>query len=94
MYNSLDSLLKQTIFNGRTRWQRKIGQSLPISAASSGKVGYFRGAFAELKQVHFPTRKSTWKMTLAVIIYVVVFLVFIALLDVLFELIFNNILGS
>ncbi len=63
-------------------------------APKTKKVGYFRGAFAELKQVHFPTRKATWKMVLAVVIYVLAFTALVLLLDMLFDFIFKNLLRA
>lgn len=58
------------------------------------KVGYFRGAFREIRQVRWPDRKTTWKMTLSVIIYVVAIAAFIMLLDAGLTFIFNNVLGA
>ena len=54
---------------------------------------YLRDSWRELRQVRWPNRKSTWQMTLAVLIYCAIFMVFIMLLDALFTLIFNNLLG-
>lgn len=34
---------------------------------------YFRNSFHEIRQVKWPNRKDTWKMTFAVIIFAVVF---------------------
>ena len=58
------------------------------------KVGYFRGAVRELRQVRWPNRKETWKMTLSVIVYVVILAVIIMLLDALLQFIFTKILGG
>ena len=58
------------------------------------KVGYFRGAVRELRQVRWPNRKETWKMTLSVIVYVVILAVVIMLLDALLQFIFTKILGG
>ncbi|MBR2997402.1 preprotein translocase subunit SecE [Candidatus Saccharibacteria bacterium] len=54
---------------------------------------YFRNSWGELRQVHWPTRKYTWQMTLAMLVYCAIFFAFIVLLDALFSLIFNNLLG-
>jgi preprotein translocase SecE subunit len=48
----------------------------------------------ELRQVRWPNRKETWKMTLSVIVYVVILAVAIMLLDALLQLIFNQLLGG
>ena len=54
---------------------------------------YFRDAWRELRLVHWPDRKFTWKMTLAVLVFVAFFTILISLLDVLFKLIFNNLIN-
>lgn len=50
---------------------------------------YFKGAWVELKQVRWPTRKATWGLTLAVILFSAFFVVLILLLDALFKFIFE-----
>lgn len=54
---------------------------------------YLRDSWHEIRQVRWPNRKMTWKMTLAVFIYCAIFMVFILLLDALFTFIFNLLLG-
>lgn len=54
--------------------------------------GYFKGAWLELRQVHWPTRKSTWGLTLAVLMFSAFFVVFITLLDAGFKFAFEQIL--
>ncbi len=54
---------------------------------------YIHSSWLELRQVRWPSRKSTWAMVLAVIVYTAIFVGFIVLIDALFTLIFNNILG-
>lgn len=56
--------------------------------------GYFTGAWYELKQVRWPTRKATWGLTLAVLIYTAFFMLLVLLLDALFKYLFELILGS
>ena len=58
------------------------------------KVGYFRGSVQEIRQVRWPNRKETWKMTFSVIIYVVILATAIMLLDALLQFIFNKLLGG
>ena len=50
---------------------------------------YFKGAWIELKQVRWPTRKATWGLTIAVILFSVFFVVVILLLDALFKFVFE-----
>ena len=64
------------------------------AAKKDKKVGYFRGAFQEIRQVRWPNRKETWKMTLSVIIYVAILAAAIMLLDALLQFIFNKLLGG
>lgn len=54
---------------------------------------YFKGAWFELKQVHWPTRKATWSLTGAVIAFTGFFVVLILLLDAGFKYLFELILG-
>jgi len=42
---------------------------------------YFRNAFKELRQVTWPTRRNTWKLTFAVLIFAVVFGFLVTLTD-------------
>ncbi len=55
--------------------------------------GYFKGAWYELKQVHWPNRRATWGLTIAVLLFSAFFIVVILLLDVLFKYLFQLILG-
>ena len=58
-----------------------------------GKIGgYFKGAWVELRQVHWPTRQATWGLTGAVLLFSVFFVVFITLLDAGFKYVFEQIL--
>ncbi len=55
---------------------------------------YIRDSWHEIRQVRWPNRKATWKMTGAILIYAALIMTIILLLDALFTFIFNNILGS
>ncbi|MDO5451972.1 MAG: preprotein translocase subunit SecE [Candidatus Saccharibacteria bacterium] len=55
---------------------------------------YIKASWQEIRQVRWPSRKATWKMTGAILIYAALILAIILLLDALFTFIFNNILGS
>lgn len=59
--------------------------------ASIGR--YFAGAWYELKQVRWPTRKATWSMTAAMLGFTAFFVILILLLDALFKYLFQVILG-
>ncbi len=61
---------------------------------SDEEVGYFRGAFREIRQVRWPDRKTTWKLTFTVIGYIIIFSLFLMLIDALFTFIFNKTLGG
>ena len=54
---------------------------------------YVRDSWYEIRQVRWPNRKLTWKMTGAVIVYVFIFATAIMLLDALFSFLFNQLLG-
>ncbi|MNQ95973.1 preprotein translocase subunit SecE [compost metagenome] len=56
-------------------------------------LGYFVGAWVELKQVNWPTRKATWSLTLAVLAFTAFFIILIVILDAGFKLLFERILG-
>ena len=55
---------------------------------------YFRNSFRELRQVRWPNRATTWKITFSVILYVVIIAVAIMLLDVLLTFLFDKLLGG
>jgi preprotein translocase subunit SecE len=56
--------------------------------------GYFKGAWQELRQVRWPTRRATWSMTGAVLIYTLFFVIIILLLDAGYKYLFELILGK
>ena len=53
---------------------------------------YIRDSWREIRRVRWPNRKTTWKMTGAVLAYCVVFMVFIVLLDSFFTWLFSLII--
>lgn len=55
---------------------------------------YIHESFVEVRQVRWPNRKETWKLTFSVIIYVVIIGGIIMLLDALLTFISNKILGG
>lgn len=56
-------------------------------------ISYIKDSFHEIRQVRWPNRKETWKLTLSVIVYVVVIALFITLLDAGLEILMKNILN-
>ena len=65
-----------------------------ISAPFRAIGRYFRDSFRELRQVRWPNRKTTWKITFSVIVYVVAIIIFIMLLDALLKFLSDNLLGG
>lgn len=55
---------------------------------------YFKGAWVELRQVRWPTRRATWGLTGAVLVYSAFFVVLVLLLDAGFKYLFELILGK
>ena len=55
---------------------------------------YIRDSFRELRQVRWPNRKETWKLTFAVIGYVAIAAICLGLLDALLKLAFNKLIGG
>lgn len=56
------------------------------------QVGYFEGAWRELKQVRWPDRAATWSLTLAVIAFSLIFAGLILGLDYVFNELFRKVL--
>ena len=71
---------------------KKASKAPKVAKESRGIIGYFKGAWFELRQVHWPTRQATWGLTLAVIAFSGFFVVFILLIDALFKFMFETIL--
>ena len=55
-------------------------------------IGYFSGAWFELKQVRWPNRRATLGMTAALLIFTGLFVAFILVIDLLWEYLFKLIL--
>ena len=70
---------------------KKDKKRIPVLSALSE---YFKGAWHELRQVHWPNRRSTWGLTMAVILYTLFFVALILLLDSIFRYLFDIILGK
>lgn len=72
-----------------TKTKKRSGNIFIRAMRSIG--GYFKGAWVELRQVRWPTRKATWGLTIAVIAFSLFFVILIALLDLLFNFIFQQV---
>ena len=55
--------------------------------------GYFTGAWYELRRVHWPNRRATWALTIAVTVFSLFFVGIIVLLDTFFKWIFEIIIA-
>jgi preprotein translocase subunit SecE len=53
---------------------------------------YFRNAWKELKNVSWPGRRETWKLTFSVFIFAMVFGIVVALVDYGFETLFRKVI--
>lgn len=53
---------------------------------------YFRDSWRELRQVRWPNRKASWKLTFAVLVYCAILMAFILIIDLIFTFIFETIL--
>ena len=75
--------------------KRKFSAKSALTTTAKPAVaagGYFKGAWTELRQVRWPTRRATWGLTGAVIAYSAFFVVLILLLDAGFKYLFELIL--
>lgn len=69
------------------------GKKNPFVRALRSMGGYFKGAWYELKQVRWPTRQSTWGMTIAVILFSAFFVGLTLILDTFFQYLFKLIIN-
>lgn len=77
----IDLLKKLTLpFRSSKRWQRARKSFL-----KSPFKGYFKDSYNELKQVEWPNRATSWKLTGTVIVFSAAFAVLTTLLDIGFE---------
>lgn len=51
----------------------------------TAKENYFVGAWRELRQVHWTNRRSTWKLTLAVLLFSLFFIAIVLICDYFFN---------
>lgn len=78
---------KRTVTAPKIR-RRPRGLFKPFAAL----LGYFKGAWFELRQVRWPNRRATWGMTAALLAFTAFFVAFILIIDVAFEYLFKLIL--
>ena len=73
--------------------KRSIPRALVVPLTPFRGIGrYVKGAWQELRQVHWPNRKATWGLTGAVIVFSVFFAAMILGLDFVFQYLFKEIL--
>lgn len=70
--------------------RQATGRRNPFAAL----IGYFKGAWYELRQVRWPNRANTWSLTGALLLFTAFFLALIVALDTLFKYLFQLILGA
>ena len=75
-----------------TKPARAIQKTEADSGMRDSFVGYFKGAWTELKLVRWPTRANTWIMTGTVIGFTLLLTTLILLLDAGFNWVFEQIL--
>lgn len=84
-----ESLLKKRV---STPGKGKLGKTVKAPRWLGAIGGYFAGAWRELREVRWPTRRATWGLTLAVIIFTLVMTGFVLGLDFGFEQLFKGII--
>ena len=107
-YDQSDKVDRDPTETGREK-RRFFKKSTPESAAEKKQLqaekparrsplramgDYFAGAWHELREVRWPTRRATWGMTGALLGFTAFFVILILLLDALFQWVFNVLLGS
>ncbi len=54
---------------------------------------YFKGAWYEIRQVRWPSRASTWKSTVAVLLFTAFWTAVVLAFDLLFQTVINTVLS-
>ena len=85
-----------------TKTPKTVKAAAPVAKAADADAtsknpfvalgGYFKGAWVELREVRWPTRRATWSLTLAVLVFTAFFMVLILLLDAGYKALFETIL--
>lgn len=89
---------KKRLFRKRSSDSKKTGKAknlfgrifFPIVAL----IRYLKQSWRELCRVHWPSRKSTWAMTFAVVLYTALFLILVLALDNIFSYLFKLMIGN
>lgn len=55
-------------------------------------INYFKGSFAELRKVTWPTRQETWRKAWTVIAFSAVFALFLGLVDYIMTILIQTII--
>lgn len=76
----------------RVKQPRSFGPLKWLVAPFIALGRYLGGSWKELREVRWPNRKTTWGLTLAVLLFSGVLTLFIILLDLLFDFISKRIL--
>ena len=84
--------IKQKDDTKKVRSQKVKKEEKPTKNPIVAFGRYVKGAWQELRQVHWPTRQATWSMTGAVLAFSAIFAALILLLDAGFQLLFEQIL--
>ena len=88
-----DDSPKKTVKKKSTTKPARVTQKAETdSGMRDSFVGYFKGAWVELKMVRWPTRANTWIMTGTVIGFTLLLTTLILLLDAGFNWVFEQIL--
>ena len=73
--------------------QKKEKQRRSIGGPFKSLGAYFKGAWYELRQVRWPDRENTWKMTGALLAFCAFFIALILLMDAGFKYLFELMIG-
>lgn len=86
---------KEPILKPKTNRKKFVNNSIIKKILKPFKAlgGYIKGSFLELRQVVWPNRKSTWAMTLAVIMYSALLILLVVILDSFFRWIIKLMIG-
>lgn len=72
--------------------EKPLGEVFLLARPFVALGRYFRDSWRELRQVRWPNRKASWKLTFAVLVYCAILMAFILVLDLIFTFIFETIL--
>lgn len=70
----------------------KLGKDVKAPKWLRSFGGYFVGAYKELRQVKWPTRRAAWSLTFAVIVFTALLIAVILALDYAFSALFKQVI--